>query len=462
MIGQASYFADRREAGRLLAEAVEVLELRDPVVLALPRGGVPVGYEIATSLGAPLDMLLVRKIGAPGHEEYGIGAVVDGMSPHVVIDEEAAVAVGASRAYIQQEFTRQLAEIERRRALYRTGPTPPLKGRSVIMVDDGIATGGTVRVFGADPLENDEVLRRIVFVREDQSFPDIRVCQAVQAASWFYPNWDAEFAASLLDDFDLPPGRPVKRLSRGMRSALSITIGLAARSDLTLFDEPYTGLDAASRQLFYDRLLADYTEYPRAILLSTHLIDEVADALERVVVLDRGRVALDAPADEVRGTAATVSGPSAAVEEYVAGTDVTVAVLETSTGQRCLPPVAYFPRRLYRSTFGMYDYRAKNDPRFAKAQAALKHAVCPAQLPRATARELEQSTLEAVNALGVRAFGRADFRITEDGRAHLLEVNALPDVDPTSGFYIACRASGRDLSDLVGSLVVAYPALRKS
>jgi ABC-2 type transport system ATP-binding protein len=156
-------------------------------------------------------------------------------------------------------------------------------------------------------------------VREDQSFPDIRVGQAVQAASWFYPNWDAGFAAALLDDFHLPRGRAVKRLSRGMRSALSIVIGLAARADLTLFDEPYAGLDAASRQLFYDRLLADYAEHPRAIVLSTHLIDEVADALERVVVLDRGKVALNAPADEVRGTAATVSGPSTAVDEYVAG-----------------------------------------------------------------------------------------------------------------------------------------------
>jgi ABC-2 type transport system ATP-binding protein len=188
-----------------------------------------------------------------------------------------------------------------------------------IVTGQEFATGGTVRVFGEEPLENDATLRRIVFVREDQSFPDIRVGQAVRAASWFYPNWDADFAATLLDDFRLPRGRAVKRLSRGMRSALSIVIGLAARADLTLFDEPYAGLDAASRQLFYDRLLADYAEHPRAIVLSTHLIDEVADALERVVVLDRGKVALDAPADEVRGTAATVSGPSAAVDEYVAG-----------------------------------------------------------------------------------------------------------------------------------------------
>ena len=104
-----------------------------------------------------------------------------------------------------------------------------------------------------------------------------------------------------------------------MRSAVGIVIGLAARAELTLFDEPYAGLDAVARQLFYDRLLADYAEHPRTILLSTHLIDEVADLLEHVVVLDHGRVALDAPAEEIRGTAMTVSGPAIAVEEFVAG-----------------------------------------------------------------------------------------------------------------------------------------------
>jgi ABC-2 type transport system ATP-binding protein len=188
-----------------------------------------------------------------------------------------------------------------------------------IVTGQEFATAGTVRVFGAEPLENDAVLNRMVFVREDQSFPDIRVWHAIRAASWFYPNWDAEFAASLLDDFNLPRQRQVKKLSRGMRSALSIVIGLAARADLTLFDEPYAGLDAVARQLFYDRLLTDYAEHPRAILLSTHLIDEVADALEHVVVLDGGRVVLDAPADDIRGTVSTVSGPSNAVDEYVAG-----------------------------------------------------------------------------------------------------------------------------------------------
>ncbi len=138
-------FADRREAGRRLAPAIKALALADPVVLALPRGGVPVAFEVARELGAPLDILLVRKIGAPGHEEYGIGALVDDASPHVVIDEEAARMVGADQAYIDRQVARQLAEIERRRAAYRTGAPESLKGRSVIVVDDGIATGGTVR-----------------------------------------------------------------------------------------------------------------------------------------------------------------------------------------------------------------------------------------------------------------------------------------------------------------------------
>jgi len=138
-------FSDRREAGEALVAAVRKLALVEPVILALPRGGVPVAFEIARALKAPLDILLVRKIGAPGHEEYGIGALVDGASPQVVVDEAAARMVGAGKEYIDRQVERQLAEIERRRALYRTGPPVQLQGRTVIVVDDGIATGGTVR-----------------------------------------------------------------------------------------------------------------------------------------------------------------------------------------------------------------------------------------------------------------------------------------------------------------------------
>lgn len=138
-------FADRRAAGRELAAAVLALGLADPVVLALPRGGVPVGFEVAKVLGAPLDLLMVRKIGAPGHAEYGIGAVVDGAAPQVEIDEAAARMVGASKSWLDEAVGRELAEIERRRALYRTGPPEPLAGRAAVVVDDGIATGNTMR-----------------------------------------------------------------------------------------------------------------------------------------------------------------------------------------------------------------------------------------------------------------------------------------------------------------------------
>ena len=184
------------------------------------------------------------------------------------------------------------------------------------------ASAGTVTVLGAYPVENDEVLRQMIFVREDQSYPDLRVRQAVEAASWFYPNWSHELAGTLLEEFNLPLNRKVRKLSRGMRSALGIVIGLAARAEVTLFDEPYAGLDPMTRELFYDRLLADYAEHPRTVLLSTHLIDEAAGLFERVVVLDRGRIVLNTAADDLRGAVTSVSGPAIAVAEFTAGRSV--------------------------------------------------------------------------------------------------------------------------------------------
>lgn len=140
-------FVDRREAGRLLGEELAKTGWRDPLVLALPRGGVPVGYEVARALRAPLDVLLVRKIGAPGHPEFALGAVVDGEDPQMVVNEEAALILGPSSEYLEMEKRRQLAEIERRRKQYvGDRPAQPIAGRTAIVVDDGIATGSTVKV----------------------------------------------------------------------------------------------------------------------------------------------------------------------------------------------------------------------------------------------------------------------------------------------------------------------------
>jgi ABC-2 type transport system ATP-binding protein len=197
-----------------------------------------------------------------------------------------------------------------------------------IVAGQEFPSAGSVTVLGGSPVKSDALLHRMVFVREDQRYPDngswpaFQVQHALRAASWFYPGWDAALAEVLLADFGLPRSRAVKRLSRGMRSALGIVIGLAARAEVTLFDEPYAGLDPVARTLFYDRLLADFTAHPRTVLLSTHLIDEAAGLLERVLVVDRGKVVFDADADDVRGAATSVSGPTVAVAEFTAGRTV--------------------------------------------------------------------------------------------------------------------------------------------
>ena len=122
------------------------MSLQDPVVLALPRGGVPVAAEVARALHAPLDLVLVRKIGAPSQPELAIAAVADGAEPALEIDESTLAASGASREYVARQVGAHLQEIERRRRLYLQGRAPlDLEGRTAVLVDDGIATGTTAR-----------------------------------------------------------------------------------------------------------------------------------------------------------------------------------------------------------------------------------------------------------------------------------------------------------------------------
>lgn len=139
-------FADRRAAGRALAKALTARNLAAPVILALPRGGVPVAAEIASALKAPLDIVLVRKIGVPFQRELAVAAVVDGAQPEVVVNEDVTQLAGVTRDYIDAGVVQELQEIERRRQVYLQGRVRvPLHGRTVVLVDDGIATGATVR-----------------------------------------------------------------------------------------------------------------------------------------------------------------------------------------------------------------------------------------------------------------------------------------------------------------------------
>jgi putative phosphoribosyl transferase len=138
-------FADRTEAGRLLAEKLgEYADRDDVIILGLPRGGVPVAYEVAKRLRAPLDVFVVRKLGVPGFEELAAGAIASGGVR--VLNEDVVRAIPHAEEAIEAVTTRETAELERREQLYRAGrPAPELRDRVVILIDDGLATGATMR-----------------------------------------------------------------------------------------------------------------------------------------------------------------------------------------------------------------------------------------------------------------------------------------------------------------------------
>lgn len=140
-------FRDRQEAGEKLGVELARLQLHQPVVLALPRGGVPVAVEVAKALGAPLDLLIVRKVGAPGNPELAVAAIVDGDPPDVVLNREIVEAYSLDDDELRVLIAKERPELERRRLAYR-GKHPPLSiaGKTAIIVDDGVATGTTMKV----------------------------------------------------------------------------------------------------------------------------------------------------------------------------------------------------------------------------------------------------------------------------------------------------------------------------
>ncbi|WP_111719279.1 ABC transporter ATP-binding protein [Homoserinimonas sp. OAct 916] len=192
-----------------------------------------------------------------------------------------------------------------------------------LLTGQDFATRGQIRVFGESPVEAARVLQNLCFIKESQKYPDeFMVKHVLKSAPWFFRNWDADFAERLVQDFRLPTDRRIKKLSRGQLSSVGVIVGLASRAPLTFFDEPYLGLDAVARQIFYDRLLEDYTQHPRTVILSTHLIDEVSNLLEHVLVIDEGRIIIDQNAEDLRMSATTVVGPRGAVDSFVASHSV--------------------------------------------------------------------------------------------------------------------------------------------
>jgi len=189
-----------------------------------------------------------------------------------------------------------------------------------ILTGQTLASAGRVDLFGGSPYENEAALSHVSFIKESQAYPNaFRVGHVLRTAADLFPHWDGDYARRLLGDLSVPTNRYVRKLSRGMKSALGVTIGLASRAPLTIFDEPYLGLDAVARQIFYDRLLADYAAHPRTVILSMHLIDEVGDLIERVLLLDGGHLVLDEDADVLRGQVVAATGPEKAVDAFAAG-----------------------------------------------------------------------------------------------------------------------------------------------
>lgn len=184
-------------------------------------------------------------------------------------------------------------------------------------------TGGSVLVNGEDPFENAELMRQICLVRETMDVDtDDNAKAAFEFVADLRPNWDQTFADHLVERFGLPLDRKIDKMSRGMKSMTSAIIGLASRAPLTMFDETYLGMDAPSRYIFYDELLKDYLDYPRTIVLSTHLIQEVEALFEEVVIIDNGRLVIHDETEALRGRGAAVTGPAGAVDEFTSGMSV--------------------------------------------------------------------------------------------------------------------------------------------
>jgi ABC-2 type transport system ATP-binding protein len=185
-------------------------------------------------------------------------------------------------------------------------------------------SGGTVLVDGEPVFENPAAAGKICLVRGagDAVVPSVRVGDLIDYAARLRETWDPAFAAELLAKFEVPRHKQAKALSHGKRCALGVTIGLASRAPVTIFDESYLGLDAPSRYLFYDTLLADVLAHPRTVIVSTHLIEEIAPLLEDILIIERGALLVHDEADTLRAAGAAVTGDATLVDSFTLGLEV--------------------------------------------------------------------------------------------------------------------------------------------
>ncbi|MCT2535588.1 ABC transporter ATP-binding protein [Aquibacillus koreensis] len=178
-------------------------------------------------------------------------------------------------------------------------------------------SSGNIEVFSEQPFNNLKVSSNMIFVDDQMNFPTaLHLKELLYVAKDFYPNWDMDLAERLFDYFSFHPNERHHRLSKGMKSTFNMIVGLASRCPLTIFDEPTTGMDASVRKDFYRALLKDYIAFPRTIILSSHLLNEMEDILEDILLIRKGEKYLHMPISDVKAYAFGIRGESSAIKEW--------------------------------------------------------------------------------------------------------------------------------------------------
>lgn len=185
-------------------------------------------------------------------------------------------------------------------------------------------TSGEVLIDGEPVFENENAMQRISLIREsgDTVEDTEKVSEALRIAEYLRPNWSNDRALELLEKFEVSTESKINELSRGRRSGLGITLGLAANAELTMLDETYLGLDAPSRYVFYDELLNEFMERPRMFIISSHLIEEVARVMEDIVIINQGKLLLHDTQEALSSQGAAVTGNEDDVDAFVTEREV--------------------------------------------------------------------------------------------------------------------------------------------
>ena len=180
------------------------------------------------------------------------------------------------------------------------------------------STSGSVAIDGENPFENAKMMQHVNFVyNKDYKDETENLKSTLEDINRYRPYFDLKFANHLIQKFKLPTDKPLKQLSKGMQSAVNVTIGLASRAPITIFDEAYNGMDAPTREIFYRELIEDQSEHPRIIIVSTHLVSEMDYLFDEVLILDKGRLVLQEDFETLVSKGASITGPAEVVDSFV-------------------------------------------------------------------------------------------------------------------------------------------------